>query len=180
MKNLSNLAWIDLEMTGLDSNKDVILEIASLVTDKDLNILALGPTFVINQTEDKLTDLNEWVAKTHSASGLLEEVRKSVITVEEAEKKSIEFFDQYCFIGVSPLCGNSVWQDRRFLLKHMPNLDNFFNYRIIDVTSIKEVIKRWYPERQDIDYIKRDGHRALVDIEESVAELNHYRRNFFI
>ncbi len=180
MKNLSNLAWIDLEMTGLDINKDVILEIASLVTDKDLNILEIGPSFVIKQTEDKFLNLNEWVVKTHTASGLLDEARKSVVTEQEAEKLSIEFFDKYCFIGVSPLCGNSVWQDRRFLLKYMPSLDNFFNYRIIDVTSIKEVIKRWYPERQDIDYVKPEGHRALIDIQESVAELNHYRRNFFV
>lgn len=180
MKKLSNLAWIDLEMTGLDPQNDVIVEIASIVTDKDLNILAQGPSFVINQSIEKLEQMSDFVRNLHTNSGLLEQIKTSTITIKEAQEKSIEFFDTYCFTGVAPLCGNSVWQDRRFLRKYMPELDNFFNYRIIDVSSIKEVIKRWYPDNPFIKYTKHEIHRALPDIQESVAELNHYRKNFFI
>lgn len=180
MKKLSNLAWIDLEMTGLDPQNDVILEIASIVTDKDLNIIAEGPNFVINQSEQELAKMGEWVKNAHGKSGLTEEVKTSTITLQQAEKQSLEFFDKYCFIGVAPLCGNSIWQDRRFMRKYMPDLDNFFNYRIIDVSSIKEVIKRWYPENPAVDYTKKEGHRALPDIRESVLELAHFRKHFFI
>lgn len=180
MKKLSNLAWIDLEMTGLDPEKDVILEIASIVTDKDLNILAQGPSFVINQPNENLEQMNEFVKNMHTNSGLLELVKTSTINIKEAEIKSFEFFDLYCFTGVAPLCGNSIWQDRRFLRKYMPDLDNFFNYRIIDVSSIKEVIKRWYTDNSAVRFTKDEGHRALPDILESIAELDHYRKNFFI
>lgn len=179
-KKLSNLAWIDLEMTGLDPEKDVIVEIASVVTDKDLNIIAQGPSFVIHQPDDKLKQMNDWVTKIHTASGLVQEIKDSKITAKEAEVKTLRFFQEYCFAGVTPLCGNSIWQDRRFLYKYMTELNNYFNYRIVDVSSFKEVIKRWYPDNANIDFKKGDIHRAMPDIRESIAELEHYKKNFFV
>lgn len=180
MKKLSNLAWLDLEMTGLDPEKDVILEIAAIVTDKDLNILSDGISFVINQPERKLDLMNNFVKEMHTKSGLINEVLHSNVNLETALKKNLEYFDEFCFIGVTPLCGNSIWQDRRFLNKYMPELDSFFNYRIIDVSSVKEIVRKWYPESPVLKYIKKEGHRALPDIYESIAELNHYKMNFFI
>ncbi len=179
MKKLLNLAWLDLEMTGLNPEKDVIVEIASIVTDKDLNILAEGPTFVVNQSQEKLKEMNEIVTKIHTSSGLINEIPVSKIALKEAEMKTISFFEEFCFIGVSPLCGNSIWQDRRFLRKYMPELDNFFNYRIIDVSSIKEIIKRWYPNALK-EFQKKEVHRAMHDVRESIAELDYYRKTFFI
>lgn len=180
MKKISNLAWIDLEMTGLNFEKDVILEIASIVTDKNLNIIEQGPSLVINQPEEKLNLMDEWVRNTHTKSGLVTEVKKSKTSLEEAQKLTKEFFDKYCFIGVTPLCGNSVWQDRRFLLRYMPELDNFFNYRIVDVSSIKEVLKRWDADNPLLDFKKSENHRAMQDTQESILELAHYRKNFFV
>lgn len=180
MKKISNLAWLDLEMTGLDSNNDVIVEIACIVTDKDLNIIAQGPSLVIYQNEEIISSMNDWVKNAHTVSGLIDEIRVSKVTIQEAEKKAIEFFDQFCFIKVSPLCGNSIWNDRIFLRKYMPDLDNFFNYRIIDVSSIKEVVKRWYPDNPNISYYKKESHRALTDTQESINELKHYRKFFFV
>jgi oligoribonuclease len=122
MKKISNLAWIDLEMTGLDANNDTIVEIACIVTDKDLNIIAEGPSLVINTSEEKLSAMCDWVKNTHSKSGLIGLILESKITIEEAEAKVIEFFEKFCFVGISPLCGNSIWQDRIFLKKYMPGL----------------------------------------------------------
>ena len=175
-----NLAWIDLEMTGLCPEKDYILEIASLVTDNQLNIIAQGPSIIIHQPEAALRMMNDWVAKQHAKTGLVEAVERSIITVEQAEQETIAFLGTYCKPGTSPLCGNSVWQDRAFIRLAMPSLNNFLHYRIIDVTSIKEVIKYWYPNDPRTAFKKQDSHRALDDIKESVAELAYYRQKFFI
>ena len=180
MKKLSNLAWIDLEMTGLDYENNVIVEIASIVTDKDLNILAEGPSFVIQASEYDLAKMNDFVVAMHTKSGLIEAIKQSKISINEAQKKTLEFFEKYCFPGLSPLCGNSIWQDRRFLKKYMSELDNFFSYRIIDVSSVKEIVRRWYPDNVATEFKKSETHRALEDIYQSIAELNHYRKNFFV
>jgi oligoribonuclease len=175
-----NLVWIDLEMTGLCPEKDHILEIASLVTDSQLNILAQGPSLIIHQNEQVLSCMNDWVLKQHGHSGLLDAVRSSTITIAQAEQETLEFVSQYCVTGKSPLCGNSVWQDRAFLRLAMPKLNDFLHYRIIDVTAVKELVRRWYPQSPFAEFKKKDGHRALEDIKESVAELVHYRKHFFV
>ena len=175
-----NLVWIDLEMTGLCPEKDYILEIASLVTDSQLNIIAQGPSLIIHQPDSALQVMNEWVLKQHTKTGLVDAVRKSTITLKQAEQETLNFLGNYCKPSSSPLCGNSVWQDRAFIRTAMPELNNFLHYRIIDVTSIKEVVKRWYPHDRRIEFKKQDSHRALDDIKESVAELVYYRENFFI
>ena len=175
-----NLVWIDLEMTGLCPEKDYILEIASLVTDNQLNIIAQGPTLIIHQPESALHEMNDWVLKQHTKTGLVQAVQRSLITLDQAEQETINFLGNYCKPGFAPLCGNSVWQDRAFIRSAMPRLDKFLHYRIIDVTSIKEVVKRWYPNDPRTAFKKQDNHRALDDIKESVAELVYYRKIFFI
>lgn len=176
MKDLNNLVWIDLEMTGLSPEKDVIIEIASIVTDSNLNIIAEGPEIAIHQPEENLKNLSEWVEQTHGSSGLLQKVRNSKISLQEAEEQTLKFIQDYCVSSITPLCGNSIWQDRRFLIKHMPKLNDFFHYRNIDVSSIKELVKRWY----NFKYQKNNVHRALDDIKESIDELKLYRKKFFI
>lgn len=175
-----NLVWIDLEMTGLCPEKDHILEIASLVTDNQLNIIAQGPALIVHQPQNALLGMNDWVRQQHTRTGLLDAVNRSPIMLEQAEQETLNFLSNYCIAGLSPLCGNSVWQDRSFMRLLMPRLNNFLHYRIIDVTSIKEVVKRWYPHDPHAEFKKHDCHRALDDIKESVAELVHYRKHFFI
>ncbi|MCD6024886.1 MAG: orn [Fibrobacteria bacterium] len=178
MQNGENrLAWIDLEMTGLNPEKDVILEIATLVTDSDLNILAEGPVFAIQAPEEALAAMDEWNQRQHKKSGLLDRVRASAETMATAQAKTLEFFAGHLPAGKVPLCGNSVWQDRRFLVKHMPALDAFFHYRILDVSSVKEIARRWYPEVPA--FKKGDQHLALADILDSVKELRYYREKIF-
>jgi len=173
-----NLIWIDLEMTGLDSARDQILEIATLVTDTDLNLVAEGPNLAIFQPEDILKGMDEWNQSHHSASGLLDRVRASSETLATAETKTLEFVSAHCKARSSPLCGNSVWQDRRFLDRLMPALNSFFHYRIIDVSSVKELATRWYPGLPP--HKKKETHLALADIRESVEELRHYRKSIFL
>lgn len=180
LKKMSNLAWLDLEMTGLNPEEDVILEIACVVTDANLNILAQMPSIVIHHTQEVLDKSNDWVKTIHSANGLFDEVLKSNISVEEAMSRALDFFQTYCFEGVVPLCGNSIWNDRRFLRRYMPALDNFFHYRIVDVSSIREVLKRWYPGNPALTFKKSEDHRAHLDTIQSIEELEHYRKNFFI
>jgi oligoribonuclease len=175
-----NLVWIDLEMTGLCPEKDSVLEIASLVTDSQLNVVAQGPSLIIHQPQDALQNMNDWVLKQHTRTGLLDAVHQSTITVGQAEQETLEFLKQYCLQGKSPLCGNSIWQDRAFLRLAMPALLDFLHYRLIDVTTVKELVKRWYPHDPRAEFKKKDTHRALEDIKESVAELVHYRRHFFV
>jgi oligoribonuclease len=174
------LVWIDLEMTGLDPHKDVMLEIASIVTDSDLNIIAYGPDIVIHQSDEILQNMNPWCIKYHGLSGLTKAVQESTTTLQEAQQATLDFIKQYCPYNTARLCGNSVWQDRLFLSKYMPDIIAYINYRLIDVSSIKEIIRRWYPDNPATDFLKAESHRALNDIKESIAELNHYRKNFFI
>lgn len=167
-----------MEMTGLDPNRDHILEIAVLVTDSQLNIIAEGPNLAVFQPEDVLKGMDEWNQTHHGKSGLLDRVRASTESVQSAEEKTLAFCALHTKPKASPLCGNSVWQDRRFLDRHMPALNGFFHYRIIDVSSVKELALRWYP--QLAPFKKSESHLALADIRESVGELRHYREHCFL
>ena len=175
----SNLVWIDLEMTGLDARRDTILEIATLVTTNDLEEIIPGPSFVIHHDEATLELMDEWNRTHHGRSGLVNSVRASTTTMKKAEDATLSFLMQQCKKNNSPLCGNSVWQDRIFLKKYMPRIDEFLHYRIIDVSSIKEAVKRWYPESPYMNFVKVENHRAYEDIEQSIEELKHYRTFFF-
>ena len=178
MKDRSNMIWIDLEMTGLDTQRDYIIEIASIVTDKNLNILEEGPNLVIKQPDEVLNSMDQWNTDHHNRSGLVERVKDSNITESIAERQTIEFLSKYTPKGVAPLCGNTICQDRRFLARCMPDLEAFCHYRSIDVSSIRELGKRWYFE--DIDnFQKNSNHRALDDIRDSIAELKYYRKTIF-
>jgi oligoribonuclease len=174
----NNLVWVDMEMTGLDPYRDQILEIATLVTDSELNILAEGPNLAVHQPEEVLGLMDEWNQTHHGRSGLLDRVRASQESVASAERKTLDFVAAHCRPKTSPLCGNSVWQDRRFLDRLMPDLNKYFHYRIIDVSSIKELARRWYPDLPPI--AKKESHLALADIRESLEELRYYRRSFFL
>jgi len=174
----NNLVWIDLEMTGLDPNVDCILEIASIVTDLNLNFLAQGPELAIHQNAKTMENMNKWCIKYHGQSGLTQRVLESNVSLDQAEKETIEFLKQWVPKGASPLCGNSIGQDRRFLVRYMPALDDYFHYRNIDVSSIKELAKRWAPELSHANK-KRNKHLALSDIQDSIAELQYYQKHFF-
>ena len=176
LQSRDNLIWIDLEMTGLDPNKERIIEIATLVTDSDLNILAEGPNLVIAQPIGFLDGMDEWNQNQHGSSGLIEEVKNSNVTTQVAEIDTLEFISKYVGEKVSPMCGNTVSHDRRFLSKYMPRLESYFNYRHIDVSSFKEAAVRWMNEAQV--YEKKGSHRALGDIKESVEELKFYKKLF--
>ena len=173
----SNLIWMDLEMTGLDPEQDVILEIATIVTDSSLNVLDEGISIAVHQTEDALARMDDWNLNQHTTSGLLDRVRSSESSLEEAEAVTFDLVSRHTQRGDSPLCGNSVWQDRRFLKRYMPTLEGYFHYRIIDVSSIKELVRRWAPEIYK-ELSKSDQHRALYDVKESIAELKLYRSKF--
>lgn len=173
-----NLIWIDLEMTGLDCDNDRILEIATLVTDKNLNTLAEGPVLAIHQDERTLAHLDDWNLKHHGESGLLDRVRASRISESEAEASTLAFLRAWVAPGVSPMCGNSVCQDRRFLARAMPQLETYFHYRNLDVSTVKELAARWAPEVKE-SFKKKNCHQALEDIRESIAELHHYRAHLF-
>ena len=177
-KRKDNLIWIDLEMSGLNTQSDYILEIATIVTDKNLNILAEGPNLVINQPDEVLNNMDNWNTSQHGKSGLTEKVKNSDINETEAERQTLKFLEQYAFKSQSPLCGNTICQDRRFLARCMPALEEFCHYRNIDVSSIRELGKRWYFEDVD-NFQKRSNHRALDDIRESIEELRYYRKNLF-
>ena len=172
-----HLIWIDLEMTGLDPVVDRILEIATIVTDSQLEVIAVGPNLVIHQSEAVLQGMNEWCVKTHTESGLVQRIRESQLTERQAEDQTLAFLKQYVKENTSPICGNSVWQDRRFLNQYMPQLDQFFHYRQIDVSTIKELARRWAPTLFD-GLKKENKHLALDDIRESIAELKYYRDHF--
>lgn len=180
MHDKNNLIWIDLEMTGLDVSKDKILEIAVVVTDKDLALVAEGPSLVIHYSQEILDAMNDWCKKQHGLSGLTEAVQKSTISLNEAESLVCDFLKNYCIKGQGILCGNSVWQDKSFIQRYMPKLDAFFHYKIVDVSSIKELAIRWYPASPYSDIKKQDKHRALADIYESIEVLKTYRKHFFV
>lgn len=173
-----NLIWIDLEMTGLDTQSDRIIEIATIVTDAALNVVAEGPVLAIHQPEATMACMDEWNRTTHGASGLLQRVRESRVTAEEAETRTLEFLAQHSAPGASPMCGNSICQDRRFLAREMPSLEKFFHYRNLDVSTVKELARRWAPAVLE-GVTKTSKHLALDDIRESILELDHYRRQFF-
>ena len=178
MKDKSNLIWIDLEMTGLDTQRDYIIEIASIVTDKNLNILGEGPNLVIHQLDEVMNNMDDWNTRQHGKSGLTDRVKASTINESRAEDDTIKFLEQYIHKSQSPLCGNTICQDRRFLARCMPKLESFCHYRNIDVSSIRELGKRWYFE--DIDnFQKNSNHRALDDIRDSIEELRYYRKKIF-
>ena len=170
------LVWIDLEMTGLDPIENKIIEIATIVTDGQLNIIAEGPNLVIHQPEEELEKMDEWNVSHHTANGLIEMVRESEIDLLSAESKTIEFLKEHCIEGKSPLCGNTIGQDRRFLRRYMPILHSFFHYRSVDVTTVKILMDLGY---ESPPYHKNDGHRALDDIRMSIKELRHYRKHGF-
>lgn len=173
-KSKKNLIWIDLEMTGLDTNNDYIIEIATIVTDADLNVLAEGPMLAIHQPDSILEGMDEWNTRQHGQSGLTERVRNSTITEAEAEQQTLDFLEQYVPAGVSPMCGNSICQDRRFLARCMPRLEAYFHYRNLDVSSLKELARRWAPKVEKA-YKKNGSHLAMDDVKDSIRELQHYR-----
>lgn len=174
-----NLIWLDLEMTGLSVDKERIIEIATVVTDANLNILAEGPVLAIKQSEELLSSMDAWNTRQHNQSGLVARVRNSSISESEAEDVTINFLQKYIGKGESPLCGNSICLDRRFLLKYMPRLADYFHYRQIDVSSIKELVARWKPELL-AGVTKQSQHLALEDIKDSINELLYYRQHFII
>ena len=178
MQNENNLIWIDLEMTGLDPDNDVIIEIATLITDADLNILAEGPTYAVHQPDSILDTMAEWNTNQHGKSGLTQRVRDSKISPAQAEAETIAFLEKWVPKGKSPICGNSICQDRRFLVRGMPKLEDYFHYRNLDVSTVKELARRWRPDVL-AGVKKSSAHLALDDIKDSIAELQHYRDTFF-
>jgi len=175
----NNLIWIDLEMTGLNPEADRIIEVATIVTDSQLNILAEGPVIAVHQDDHIMNSMDEWNTRTHGKTGLTERVKNSRTVENEAEKQTIDFLKQYIGKNQSPMCGNSICQDRRFLARHMPELEAWFHYRNLDVSSIKELAKRWKPELLG-GYSKKNTHQAMDDIRESIEELQYYRKHFML
>ncbi len=175
--NEMNLVWIDMEMSGLDPDNNKIIEIAAIVTDAELNILAEGPVFAIHQSDEVLDGMDAWNKGTHGRSGLIDRVRASTVNEAAAAAQMIDFLRQYVPAGKSPMCGNSICQDRRFMARHMPTLEAFFHYRNVDVSTIKELCRRWKPELI-AGFKKHQLHTALADIRESVEELRYYRQHF--
>jgi oligoribonuclease len=177
MNKKTNLIWIDLEMTGLIPEHDVIIEIATVVTDAQLNVVDEGPSIAIHQSNELLDGMDEWNTNQHNHSGLVKRVQESKISIAEAESKTLNFLMKYVDLGASPMCGNSICQDRRFLYNYMPDLENFFHYRHIDVSTLKELAVRWKPNIISTSY-KKSRHLALSDIYDSIDELKHYREHF--
>ena len=176
-KSKKNLIWIDLEMTGLDTNNDAIIEIATIVTDDQLNILAEGPIIAIHQPDSALEAMDEWNTKQHGGSGLTERVKNSTTNEAEAERQTLEFLAEHVPAGVSPMCGNSICQDRRFMARIMPELEAYFHYRNLDVSSLKELARRWAPKVEK-SFKKNGSHLAMDYIKDSIRELQHYREHF--
>ena len=175
--NEFNLIWVDMEMTGLDPDNDRIIEVAVVVTDPELNVLAEGPVFAIHQSDEILDGMDAWNKGTHGRSGLIERVKASTVTEEEASAALIAFLKPFVPVGKSPMCGNSICQDRRFMARGMPKLEAFFHYRNLDVSTLKELCRRWKPELAS-GFKKHQKHTALADIIESIEELKYYREHF--
>ncbi len=183
MKNahkIRDFLWLDLEMTGLDVNHDVIIEIATVITDSNLHVIAQGPSLVIGHPEAALARMHDDVKRMHTKSGLLDEVKKSTLSLEQAEAQTVNFLKQHAGKEGLLLAGNTVWQDRIFLAKYMPRILDYLHYRIIDVSSIKELVRHWYPNHPHAIFEKPECHRALADVFASIEELNYYRKHFFI
>jgi oligoribonuclease len=178
-QNAENLIWIDLEMTGLDPLEDRIIEIATLVTDKNLKILEEGPSLVIKQSDEMLDGMDEWCTTQHGKSGLTDRVKNSSVSEATAEAVTLAFLQKYVPPGRSPMCGNSICQDRRFLARWMPELEEFFHYRNLDVSTLKELARRWAPEIYD-GFSKESSHLAMDDIKDSIAEMQYYRKTMLL
>ena len=178
LRHKNNLVWIDLEMTGLDPEKERIIEMAVIVTDSQLTILEEGPNLVIHQPREVLQAMDAWNQKQHKKSGLIEEVKKSKVTVLRAEREALRFIKRYCLPRKSQLCGNAIHHDRRFLIKAMPRLDRYLHYRHVDVSTIKALVQFWYTKNKNLPK-KSEAHRALADIRESIEELRFYRKTYF-
>jgi len=176
-KHPHNLIWLDLEMTGLEPDTDVIIEIATIVTDANLNVLAQGPSLAVHQSDDVLNNMNAWCIDQHGKSGLTQRVRESQVSCADAEQMTIDFLMQYVDAGVSPMCGNTIGQDRRFLVKYMPKLAEYFHYRNLDVSTLKELANRWRPDLAS-GFTKNGSHLAMDDVIDSIAELAYYREHF--
>lgn len=173
------LVWMDLEMTGLDPERERIIEMATLVTDGDLNVVAEGPELVIHQPDELLEAMDEWNRTQHAKTGLIDRVRASQVTEREAEERTLAFVAEHCQERTAPLSGNSIHQDRRFLRRYMPALEAYFHYRNLDVSTVKELAKRWYPEDYEATPPKGEAHRALDDVRDSIEELRFYRSRIF-
>ena len=178
MQDSKNLVWIDMEMTGLDPEKYTILEIATVITDSSLNPVAEGPCLAIHQDDDVLKNMEPWSIEHHGSSGLTQRVRESKISIKEAEDQTLAFIKRYCPEKITPLCGSSIHQDRRFLVKYMPQIHQYLHYRMIDVSAVKELVSRWYPFGPRPP-AKAKNHLAMGDIQESIAELRFYREHYF-
>jgi len=177
MQDAGNLIWVDLEMTGLEPDRDVVIEIATIVTDSQLNGLAEGPVIAIHQADHLLEAMDEWNTTHHTRSGLVDRVRASDADEEEATRQTIAFLEQWVPRGVSPMCGNTICQDRRFMVRHLPELESYFHYRNLDVSTLKILMQRWRPELES-GFKKTGTHLALDDIRESIEELRYYREHF--
>lgn len=178
-KSEENLVWLDMEMTGLSVIDNVIIEVAVIITDSNLNILAESPSYVIHQPEEELKKMDKWNVSTHTKSGLIEKVRQSTHSVAEIEQALLTLLKKYIYKGKSPLCGNTIHQDRKFMVKYMPTLEGFLHYRNLDVSTTKELARRWYPKIYS-SFVKHNKHEALEDIRESINELIYYRENMLI
>ena len=174
----TRMVWIDLEMTGLDLERESIIEIATIITDSELNIIAEGPNLAISVSEKLIEGMDEWNTRHHFGSGLINRVRNDSVSLEEAERQTLKFIKKYVPKRTAPLCGNSVWNDRQFLVKEMPGITDYLHYRMIDVSTIKELARRWYHGLPKFE--KKAAHLALDDIRESVFELKHFRQHVFI
>jgi|SRR5215212_6405376 len=173
------LVWVDCEMTGLDPTHDVLLEIATIITNYDLEIIDRGPVLTIHQSDTRLAAMDAWNRRTHKKSGLIDRVREEGVSAAEAERQTLAFVKKYCYARTAPLCGNSIGQDKRFLAKYMPRLHEFLHYKVVDVSTIKLLANEWYDGRYEAPK-KKELHRALDDIEESIAELGYYREKVFV
>ena len=177
-QSANNLIWIDLEMTGLDSSTDAIIEIATIVTDSELNVVAEGPVLAIHQPDELLSAMDDWNTNQHNQSGLVDRVKASPLDEQDAERITLEFLEKHVPANCSPMCGNSICQDRRFLARCMPDLEQYFHYRNLDVSSVKELAKRWAPAMAN-GFRKNAAHLALEDVRDSIRELQYYREHFF-
>lgn len=178
-RSKKHMVWMDCEMTGLDPQKDVLIEIATIITDYDLNVVAKGPDLAIRTSESRLANMDAWNRRTHKKSGLIERIRTEGVSMAEAQRQTLAFVKKYCTKRTAPLCGNSIHQDRRFLVRYMPQLNEYLHYRMVDVSTVKVLVKEWYGGK--IEPPKKDEtHRALADIEDSIAELRFYREAVFV